>query len=323
MVLTPNPLRSATRLEAIGLPSKALATAVLSLDRLTFDRFVIEEPVGGEPASRAVEPTPNGTERLARRISGLALHLFADLNDLPHSRKEDRITRRPASASELDGDRRFDPTECEALESALSRLTSRRLGESPSRAARLRFIGRVATIRSGEILRAVRRARPWALPVRLRLLVPAALVAILLCGLGVETLSARLRLGTGSVVAVSALALAGTTALLVVRQGLVDGPGAARLGEQRVIAALSGVLVILGGLTLCQVGLFGLIVVLGLWAAPLLESWAPILRTQLEGAALPGTAGLAAAVGVLVGGGVASFQRRDAFWTAVYVDEEA
>lgn len=306
LVVTPRDLRSHYKSHALAVPSRALAVAVLSLARLapSYDLEV---------------------ERLARRIAGLALHLFGDLNGLWHRDDGDRAMCPPESVEDLDGERGFDEDEIRQLAQALGEVADLRLEETSTPPGGAAFYLRAGFERLAEIASAVVQARPWEFPFRLSRLTTAAFSALFLLVLTAEVWDLGTSQGPGVLALLSAVSILGSTVFLLLRQKLLLRRTLRRISEQAVVMNVSATLVVLFGMVTTYAVLFGLTAAIGfgLFDAELLVRWAPDWREAGGGVfARLRMAAFVGSLGLVIGSLGASFEGQHHFRHVIYADEE-
>ncbi len=305
LVITPHDLQSYYKSYALGVPSRALAVAVLSLARL-----------GSSEAE-------NG-DALARRIAALALHLFGDLNGVWHREDEDAVMHAPQAVSDLDRHRVFDESEHEALTRALAEVADLRLEEISRPPDARRFYLRASRERAREIASAVIQARPWEFPLRLSRLTAAAFSALFILLVTAEVWDLGTSQRPATIVALSVMVLAGTTAFILVRQKLLLRRSRVRISEQAVVMNVSATLVVALGMFTTYATLFALTLLLGstLFGPDLIARWAPVVAADEVSRSLFVMAGLVSSLGLLIGSLGASFEGQHYFRHVIYADEE-
>lgn len=305
VVVTRADLRSHYGQQTFGVPSSAIGVAVASLARLG--------DLDADPAA------------VGRRLAALALHLFGDLNDLPHCGDADRFMFRPRSAEDLDRMSGFHNDEAGRLVRELEAVADLRLEErSEAPQARLGFVVRALWIGRTDVLSAVVQAAPWQFPFRFSRLSTGAVSAVLVLMMTAEAWDLGMSRAPVTVMLLSVLVLAATSAFVAHRQRLLRPPGATRLTEQRVVMQASIVLVVVLGMLTTYLGLFGLVLLFGegLFSRQLVSGWATSLDGDVTLRHLARMAGVSAALGLVIGALGASFEAHSYFRHITYVDEE-
>ncbi|ARA92452.1 hypothetical protein AWN76_004225 [Rhodothermaceae bacterium RA] len=314
LVITDSDLRSYYKPYALGTPSQAVSVAALSTARI--DPAAASELVGEEER----------TERLARRVVSLALHLFGHLNDLPHEEDD------PAdfmydlkTVTDLDRMVRFGPEGANRLEEALQDVADVRLEETGRhRNNALLFYLRVILLGWADILAAVGEIRPWQFPFWFSRLTTAAASTLTVLLLTAEAWDLGMSQPTARVVGVSLLALVGTSAYIIWRQQLLLRRQRRGLGEQRVVSNVSISLAVLFGMFTMYVLLFG--TTLGLtrlfFSPHLVEGWAASLDGVVYLSHYLNLAAFVASLGIIIGALGASFEEQNYFRHVAFVNEE-
>lgn len=307
LVVTRADLVSRYQPYALGVPSRSLGVGVLSTARI--------DPEAEEPERVA---------RLADRLRALAQHVFGHLNGLEHDGEGRSPMHDVASPADLDERSDFTPDQRAALREELQQVADLRLEEDAVPPGGLVFYVRAIWTNRPAIASAVRLARPWLLPMRLGRLTAAAASALIVLLTTGEVWELGMSQRAGSMAGLSAFALVGTTAYVVIRQRLLRRRGQRRLTEQIVTGNVAITLTVAFGLVTTYVALFAAVLALAglLYPAAVVESWTAALgQTPVTGHYLR-LAGLVASLGLGIGALGASFEEQSHFRHMAYVDEE-
>ncbi|MDF1585496.1 hypothetical protein PZ740_03740 [Rhodospirillales bacterium YIM 152171] len=293
---------------ALAAPSRALSAAVLSTARLA------PQSETGDEARRQI---------LAHRVQALALHMLGHLNEMPHSGVQHSFMHDLEGPADLDGMNGFDDQELLWLAATLEAVADVRLEETGHRPrSRAAFYLRAALLNGRGLLDAVRRVRPWLLPLRLGGLTTAAMSALLVLLMTAEAWELGVGQPTASLLLVTLLALAFATASVLRRQRLILAHRGHGLTEQRVVSNVATVLIVAVGMATACALLFATALLLGflLFDAALIERW-----TDSDVGPLPARAriaALASALAITIGALGASLEARTYLRHVTRVDEE-
>lgn len=340
LVITPADLAAYSRPQAMAAPSRSLYAAVLSLARIGAraaptapETETSAAPPGAADAADATDGALVGDDDspadpvAVRRIVALVMHLLGDLNDLPHSEAPDSYMHLPAGPAALDAMRHFDEEQRLQLREELQATADVRLEELPraARQARWRFYLRALWIGREEVASAVLQAHPWQFPFRLSGLSTAALSTLIVLLTAAEGWELGMSQPAGTIVALSLLALLGTCAFIIHRQRLLlHPPRSGPLTEQVVFSNAAVVIVVLLGMLITYLALFGLALTLSqtLYPDTLVRGWAASLEGAITLRHYLSLAGFTAATGIIIGALGASFEGQQYFQHVAFVDEE-
>ncbi|MEZ4600041.1 MAG: hypothetical protein R2940_09690 [Syntrophotaleaceae bacterium] len=304
-VLTGDDLQTYYKPFALAVPSRTIGVAVISLARLGFEE--------------------EGQDRPARRLCSLGMHLFGDLNGLPHCTDPARYMFAPGHRDNLENMVGFSEKELGQLDAELQDVADLRLEERPAAAksGSWAFYLKGIWIGRGDILSAVVQAKPWEFPFRLSRLTTAALSALLVLLMTAEVWDLGMNQAPLFVGILSGGSLIFTTLFVLKRQNLLLHRRR-RLTEQIVFTNLATVLIVLLGMTTTYVLMFGLVAVIGLTIFPhrLVEQWVASLPQAITWPDYILLAGFVASLGILIGALGASFEGNQYFRHITYVDEE-
>ncbi len=291
-------------------------------------------------------------ELAARRGAALACHLLGHLVGIGNGTDPSGFMHSPASAADLGKADHFAERTLIDLRRELADAADPRLEEAvdpddsfaPPDHRRLverwhamQFALRAAIRERSDVIRILRRVRPWALPLRLGRLVTAAASTLAVLLLTAEAWEAGMSQPTLRVIFLSLIALVTATVYLVYRQRLlVRRPRlhrthddrrtttAAHLSEQRSVGNVAIVLGVFLGLGVTYALLFvSALVVAWLFFPPsLVANWAASVQNPHDLHAYLRLAGGVAAVGLAIGALGASFEPRGYVRHVAYVDEE-
>ncbi len=338
IVVTAADLRSYFKSFALATPSRAVSVAVLSLARLMPDLADDSLPADTPPAAAVTakkrlglpskKATRDYSRVLARRVCTLALHLLGDLNGLSHSDEPTSYLFEPGGVRDLDQMDRFTDDEAAALIKELTDVADVRLEETPlaSRRTGASFYLSAAWINRDDIASAVVQARPWEFPLRLSRLTTAAFSGLLLLLITAEVWDLGLTRSPGLVAAMSAIAIAGTSAYILKRQRLLLRRSVRRMTEQNVVTNVSITVTVLLGMLTTYLALFAatLLLAFTLFAGEVIPNWATSLHSQggVQWHHYMAMAGVVATMGIVFGALGASFEGQHYFRHVAYVDEE-
>ena len=314
LVVTPSDLASHYRPYALGAPARSLAAAVVSTIRI--------DPHASDPQVGEAERV----EGIARRLTGLALHLFGHLNGTEHVRGDDDFMADVQTIADLDRMERFGEEAIEDLERELGKVADLRLEEQASgrSGGRAAFYLRALWHNRGNIVGAVRQTRFWQFPFRLSRLTTAAVSALLVLVITAEAWDLGMSQSPPFVSLLSAVVLVATSGYILRRQRLLVRREGERLTELSVVSDVSiAVSVMLGMLTM-YVLLFAFTLLLAqlFFRRHLVEIWAASLDGRLGAEEYLVFAAFVASLGLLIGSLGASFEEQRYFRHVAYVDEE-
>lgn len=312
LVVTGADLVSHDKPFALAVPSRALGVAVASTVR-------IDPKASGED----LEEEERG-RLIARRLATLGLHLFGHLNGLDHADEPECAMYDLSRVRDLDSMGRLSDDDVDRLGAELADVADLRLEERRGRQAPVAFYLQAAWIERGDILSAVRLARPWLFPVRLSRLTTAACSALVLLLITAETWDLAMNQPPALVATMGVLVLLATTGFVLHRQRLLVVRGRRRLTERTVITNVSITLTVLLGLGWTFLLLF--LLVLGatrlLYPPELVAEWAASLDGRVAGWRYLLLAGFVASLGMVIGALGASFEEEHYFRHIAYADEE-
>ena len=310
LVVTAADLRARFRPFALGTPSQALGVAVLSVARL-------------DPSLRDATPDP---DRLADRISTLALHELGHLNGLGHRDDPDDLMHDVRAAADLDGMRTYSAPEIEELTDELADVADPRM-EERSGAQRLgsaAFTVRTLWSERADVGDAVRQIRPWRFPFQFSKLTTAAVSTLVILVMTAEAWDLGTRQPVGLVLTLSAAVLVIASVYLVRKQRLMVHRRSRRRSEQRVVAEASVLLAVGIGMATTYALLFVSTLALAglLFDRAILEGWAATLGESIATGHIVVFASFVATIGLAVGALGASFEEQTYFRHVALVDEE-
>ncbi len=296
---------------ALGMASRALSSAVMSLARL-------------EPSYSAEARAP--IDRIARRLERLALHLFAHLNGLPHCEDDPSSILSPVgAASDLDQMESFSGEELAQLRCELRDVADLRLEEQPGpRLGPVAFYAKTSLHNRDPIWSSVRQIAPWLFPLRFSRLTIAGLSTMLILLITAEAWDLGMTQKLGFVLSFAAVSIAGTAAFLVKRQRLLVHRGVRRLTEQTAVTNISvGISILLGMLTTWLLFfLFALAFSQAFFTDRIAASWAEAVGGPIRFHHYVVLSCFVATLGLVIGGLGASFEAESYFRHVAYVDEE-
>lgn len=313
-VVTRSDLNSYYKPFALAVPSRTMAVAVISTARLAF-----QETMGTMPQQKL-------QELLEERLFRLAMHLFGDLNGVPHSENPVSFMYEPQSAKDLDQMRLYTAEEHAAMRDTLSDVADTRLEEGPDaeKGGTFRFYVKAMWIGLDDIWSGVVQAKPWEFPFRLNRLTTAAISTLVILLMTAEAWDLGMSEPPLLVTGFSLLALVLASIFIVKRHRLILRRGERRRSEQTVFKNVSIVVVVFLGMSVTYLMLFGLTLVLSLSLYPpaLVEDWTGSLRGEIHLGHYFLLAGLISSLGILIGALGASFEGQYYFQHIIYVDEE-
>src|SRR5690606_305363 len=126
-----------------------------------------------------------------------------------------------------------------------------------------------------EIMQAVLRAEPWYFPVRLTRLATAALSALVVLMMTAESWELGMSLSPTMAACISMICLLGTSLFVVRRQRLLMRREQRGAEERKVVANVSGLLIVAIGMLTTYVGLFVMALFTShiLFSRSVVESW--------------------------------------------------
>lgn len=315
LVVTGIDLRSFYKPFALGAPSRMLAVAALSTNRVD-PRSSGRGPQAGERV-----------EVMTRRLYALGLHLFGHLAGLAHSDEPQELMYDVRAVSDLDGMEHFAEDQLEDLSQELAevadvRLEERKVERRPK--GRLGFYLKAAWHNRGALADAVRHAHPWQFPYRLSRLTTAALSALLVLMITAEAWDLGMSQDPRFVALLSLGTLLVTSGYLLRRQRLLVRREVARLTELTVVTNVSIVVTVLGGMATTYAGLFALTLAGArlFFRRHLIEGWAASLDRRVQPEHYFIFAAFVASLGLLIGALGASFEEHFYIRHVAYVDEE-
>ncbi|MEM8932285.1 MAG: DUF2391 domain-containing protein [Acidobacteriota bacterium] len=296
---------------ALGAPSRALGTAVLSTARLLGD---VED-----------DPSVDEIDIQVRRLTALTLHLFGHLAFLDNRDEPTDYLYEFEHPRDLDHMERFARDELPELREQLADFADERLEETGRFEGRIvGFYLRAAWLQRREIWSSMLRVEPWMFPFRLGRLTTAAGSALVLLLVTAETWELGMSQPVPRVAVLSLVTIGGLAAMLLRRQGLLFVQRSRQPSEQQVASNLAITLAMLVGLTLIYSLLFlatyGMAEVL--FSQELLAQWTPSLDGEIGARQHVAHAGFIAFLGLIVGALGASFEEQDYFRHITLVDEE-
>ena len=300
---------------AMAAPSQALDVAALSLARL--DPVTREH--GLSPEDRAA--------RFAHRIAALALHSFGHLNGLDHEDALGAVMRPPKTAADLDASSlAFTDANREEIRAEVADVADPRMEEESAfeRLGDAAFAVRALVLNWSDVADTVLQIRPWRFPFQLSKLTTAAFSTLVVLVMTAEAWDLGTRQPVALVAALSAVAIVGTSAYLVRKQGLLARRHGSARSEQQVVQSASILLALGLGMSTTWVLLFGTTVLVRtlFFDADILAGWAASLDGPVEVHHVLAFAGFVAALGLGVGALGGSFEDQTYFRHVAYVDEE-
>ena len=325
-------LRTYEKPAALGAPAAAIACAVAGVSRLAPDR-------GRDDDDTAADGPPSAGKGdvalLSRRVVALVAHLVGHLGGLRHSDDPQSFMHRPDGPADLDLPDHYDAEERrvfareleDVADPRLEERGGRRRAQRRGRAAALGFALRAAWGDRDDVLRAVWKAQPWMIPVRLSRLTTAAASTLVVLILTAEAWEAGMSQPLWRVALMSLASLVITSAYLIRRQRLLVGSSrrrSARLSEQRSIGNVAITLAVGLGLLTTYAGLFAA-TFLAAWVfypPGLVRNWAASVAEPLDAVHYLRLSGSIASLGLTIGALGASFEPRGYVRHVAYVDEE-
>lgn len=309
-VITESPLRSESKPYMLGAPSQALDVAMLSTARL-------------DPDSQLREPDRDQRlSLLSKRVTALALHLFGHLNDLPHRDDEQDYMHPPEQVDELDRMRSFSADGWARLRERLEEVADPRVEEGEHLGGRLGFPLEALWRNKSELVSGIKRIAPWQFPLRYSRLTTAAASTQLLLLITAEAWELGMSQPMARVAVLSAVAIAGTSYYILLRQHLLSRFGV-RMTEQSVVTAAAVSMGVLLGMAITYVLLFVTtwLASKALFGPALVHNWTASLQRVQEQHYLS-LAGFVASLGLLIGALGASFEQESYFRRVALLDEE-
>ena len=315
VVVSASDLHAWFRPFALAAPSQALDVAALSLARL--------DPVTRE---RGLPPEER-TARFAHRIAALALHTFGHLNGLDHGDTPGAVMNPPRNPADLDASTlTFTPANRAEIEAEIADVADPRLEEETAfeRLGDAAFAVRAVVLNWSDVADTVLQIRPWRFPFQLSKLTTAAFSTLVVLVMTAEAWDLGTRQPLAVVAGLSAAAIAGTSAYLVRKQGLLARRHGHARTEQQVVQAASILLALGLGMSTTWVLLFGTTVAVRMlfFDPAILSGWAASLGGPVEMRHVFAFAGFVAALGLGVGALGGSFEDQTYFRHVAYVDEE-
>lgn len=292
--------------------STALGAAVISTARL-------------DPgASEITSSNDDRTETMSHRIEALSLHCLGHLTGLEHEESPTNCMFDFQTVEELDQAQRVAQNQLEPMRQSLREIADQRLEEQAQYQgiSSLSFYVRSAWIKRRELLRAVMKAEPWLLPIRLSRLLFAAVSALVVLLMTAESWELGMSLSGQAALLLSAICLLVATGYIIVHQRLLVRrlPHGAR--EQRVVALVSVPAIVLLGIFTTYLMLFAASLAAGLmFRRSVVENWA----ASVEQIGLPQHLSLAAyiaSVALLIAALGASLEDQQYVRHVTMVDEE-
>lgn len=314
-VLTADDLRARFRPFTLATPSQAVDVAAMSLARL-------------DPGVRdAALTTDERQRRLAHRLAALALHAFGHLNGLDHEATPEAVMHPPKSPADLDASGlRFTPDNLAEITAEVADVADPRMEEESAfeRLGDAAFAVRATVLNWPDIADTVLQIRPWRFPFQLSKLTTAAFSTLVVLVMTAEAWDLGSRQPIPLVVALSLVAVIGTAAYLVRKQGLLARRHGQTRTEQQVVQSVSILLALGLGMATTYGLLFGSTLVLRMlfFDAAILDVWAGSLGRSVGPDDVLSFAGFVAALGIGVGALGASFEDQTYFRHVAYVDEE-
>lgn len=262
---------------------------------------------------------------LAHRIQACVLHSLGHLMGLRHDEEATNWMYDFQTVEELDAAREFNESQCEQMAESLREIADLRLEEEPrlARSAIARFYALSIWRNRREIMQAVLRAEPWYFPVRLTRLATAALSALVVLMMTAESWELGMSLSPTMAACISMICLLGTSLFVVRRQRLLMRREQRGAEERKVVANVSGLLIVAIGMLTTYVGLFVMALFTShiLFSRSVVESWAESVETigRVQYFCL---AAYLASVGIVIGALGASFEEHNLFRHVISVDEE-
>ena len=300
---------------ALATPSQALDAAVLSLARLDLN-----------PHDRAAEPVARAAT-LAHRLAALTLHAFGHLNGLDHEADRGAVMHAPRTPSDLDeSSLSFTDANRAEIDQEIADVADPRMEEESAfeRLGDVAFALKAVLLNWADIVDTVLQIRPWRFPFQLSKLTTAAFSTLVVLIMTAEAWDLGARQPAGLIVAMSLVAILGTSGYLVRKQNLLAWRHGQARSEQHVVQAVSILLALGLGMATTWALLFGTTMLLGslLFDGTIVSGWAANLGGPVEAHNRIVFAGFVAALGLGVGALGASFEDQTYFRHVAYVDEE-
>ncbi|MBW0144031.1 hypothetical protein [Sphingomicrobium clamense] len=287
----------------LALPSQLTNMAIVSTKRL-------DPQFWGEEHDR---------DRAAQRLARLLLHSFGNLLNLPTRAEPENLMHRVETVEDLDAMRQLD----EAQWQRLSAVLPREAHERRTRSGRVGFVLSTLVRDMPEIMRAVGRANPFRLLLKLPTMIAAALSVIIVLLFSAETWDVAAAVSLPQVTLFSIVSIVAALYLLYRAFALDAVLGRDRvLTETSVVTVTATLLSLLATLLILFVG-FGLLMygaIVTIFPRPLMESWVSTggATTTLDHAKL---SLFLAAMGVLAGSLGGRSDSRDVVRGVLFVDD--
>lgn len=315
LVVTAADLNARYRPFALAAPSQALDVGALSLARL-------------DPVHREQKMAPEDrAERFAHRIAALALHVFGHLNGLDHESRPDAVMHPPKNPADLDAcSLDFTDANRAEIEAEVADVADPRMEEETAfeRLGDVAFAIKALVLNWSDVADTVLQIRPWRFPFQLSKLTTAAFSTLVVLIMTAEAWDLGTRQPVALVIAISAVAIIGTSAYLVRKQGLLARRHGHTRTEQQVVQGASILLALGLGMSTTWVLLFGTALLLQalFFDAEILTAWAASLGGPVAYYHILAFSGFVAALGIGVGALGGSFEDQTYFRHVAYVDEE-
>lgn len=312
LVITGADLESHYRPFTLGVTARSIGVAALSTFRI--DPDFMRTDADEDERARFLEV----------RIRALFLHAFGHLNGLGHAPTRTDFMYDLDGPRDLDAMAAFEVSRAELAEAlaevADPRLEEREVGTGGTAGFYLRTMW---TLRA-DIMEIVMQARPWIFPVHLSRLTAAALSTLLVLVVTAESWDLGMTRPPGTIAIMSGLALVGTSAFILRRQGLLMQDQVERLSEQVAVTNIAMTVVVVLGMLVSYALMFGLVLLLSqvFFSPHLVEVWAASLEGRIEWWHYPVFAGFVASLGLVIGALGASFEAQVYFRHIARVDEE-
>lgn len=312
LLLTPVDLTSHYKPFALAVVSRAIDTAVVSTARI--DPFAVDTSL----------PQDERVAALTQRITALVLHAIGHLNGLAHAEEAANWMFDVRTVTDLDGMQSWNEDQVEYLRGNFHEIADVRLEERRARPNIVSFYLQSAFINWHEIADAVWEARPWQFPARLSRLTTAAVSAAVILMLTAETWDLALSQSAMRVGLLLLFSLLFTTIYVMRRQQLLVRRTPARLSEQSVIANVSTVCIVLGGMMTSLALMFAATLGVGvLWFHEgLIAGWAAAREQPVGLAQYLLMAAFVSSLSILIGALGATFEQHSHFRHITFVDEE-
>lgn len=307
-VVTGAELTGLDRRFALGATSRCMSVGVASTLRL-------------DPAeSRQIPSDDVRRRKMADRLVFLFARCFAVLNGLEPS----ELGLGPGTVADVeDLDRPVALGEAgrAALDERLERVADPRVEEAERPRSRIGFYWRAVRADPGAIPSMLRWARPWLFPFRLSRMSAAALSVLFILLMTAEAWELGVSRDAAQAVGLAAVALAGTTGLVLSRQGIL-ARGQPQLTEQTALSNLATALAMGLGLFSTFFFLVGTAFLASslVFSGPVTAGWA-----QSEGLSVGQRVVFSifvAAVGIIAGALGASFEEAEDFLHIARIDRE-